>query len=732
MKARSVAASEYGALRHALARAAWMIVAALSVGCVIFSIPIEFARLEALCSDGCPLGLSGGFFAAFLVAVKLVLATVSFAVGAVIFWRRSDDRMALFAALVLVTLGVAVLAESPDALKEDPTAIDMAFLFVSYLHNTSIVLLFYLFPDGRFVPRWTRALAVAVVVLQAEEFILPDSLFPNIPGGVNSALVLGFLASIVYAQVFRYRRVSGPVQRRQTKWVVFGITATVAGTQGVEILLPPLSSQTLLAMAGYTAFYLSVLFIPLSIGIAVLRYRLFDIDIIINRTLVYGVLTACVVVLYALVVGGLGTLLQTPENFGVSLLAVGLVAVLFAPLRGRLQRGVNRLMYGDRDEPYAILSRLGQRLEATLAPGAVLPAVVRTVAEALKLPYAAIELDQEGALETVAAVGEPVEGSVRLPLVYGGQTVGRLVLGPRIGEDAFSRADTSLLEDLAHQIGVAAHAARLTDDLQRSRERLVTAREEERRRIRRDLHDGLGPALSSAMLKLGAARRMLPSGSPADDLLVEVRDDVRATVADVRRLVYDLRPPALDQLGLITAIRDYGERCGDSDEPDGEPGPSVTVEAPEALPPLPAAVEVAAYRIAHEALTNAARHARARSRRVRLALEGAPERPELVLEISDDGVGLPAELRAGVGFSSMRERAEELGGTLSVESPSGGGVRVLAKLPLKAAGDGLQASGKSIGPVAAARRRQTRNPGGETGESKTTTVHENEDVKHGA
>jgi signal transduction histidine kinase len=180
------------------------------------------------------------------------------------------------------------------------------------------------------------------------------------------------------------------------------------------------------------------------------------------------------------------------------------------------------------------------------------------------------------------------------------------------------------------------------------------------------------------MLKLGAARRQLPSGSPAEDLIVEVRDDMRATVADVRGLVYDLRPPALDQLGLVPAIHDYAEQCASEDED----GMRVTVDAPERVPPLPAAVEVAAYYIVREALTNTARHARARSCRIHLALQDGPESVELRLKITDDGVGLPDERHLGVGLSSMRERAEELGGKFSVESSPGGGVRVVACLPV--------------------------------------------------
>jgi signal transduction histidine kinase len=390
------------------------------------------------------------------------------------------------------------------------------------------------------------------------------------------------------------------------------------------------------------------------------------------------VLTVCIVGTYVIIVGYLGALFRTGGDLAISLVATGIVAVLFAPLRDRLQRGVNRLMYGERDDPYAVLSRLGQRLEATLEPHAMLPAVAESVAHALKLPHVAIELKRGEEYETAAEYGWPAGEPLRLPLVYGTETVGRIVLSPRAPGESFGPADRRLLDDLARQAGVAAHAVRLTNDLQRSRERLVTAREEERRRLRRNLHDGLGPALSSAMLKLGAARRLLPPDSLVDDLIVEVRDDMRATIADVRGLVYDLRPPALDQLGLELAIRDYAEQCA-SEDVDGM---HVTVDAPEQLSPLPAAVEVAVYQIAREALTNAARHARARSCRVHLALQDGPERVELRLEITDDGVGLPDERHLGVGLSSMRERAEELGGKFSVESPPEGGTRVVARLPV--------------------------------------------------
>jgi signal transduction histidine kinase len=338
-------------------------------------------------------------------------------------------------------------------------------------------------------------------------------------------------------------------------------------------------------------------------------------------------------------------------------------------------------MYGDRDDPYSALSRLGQRLQAALAPKAVLPGVVEAVAQALRLPYAALELELGGAFELAATYGRPSGGEpLRLPLVHRGETIGRLVLAPRAPGERFGRADLRLLEDLARQVAVAADAVRLTAELQRSRERLVTAREEERRRIRRDLHDGLGPTLAAVALKLEAARNLFGSDPVAgEELLDELRRETQAAIADIRRLVYELRPPALDELGLVAALREQAAQLG------SRPGEQVTangllvsVEAPHELPPLPAAVEVAAYRIAVEALTNVVRHADARACKVRLTLDGGLE-----VEVSDDGKGITAHSRKGVGLNSMRERAAELGGSCTVDSGPGRGTLVRARLPLE-------------------------------------------------
>jgi signal transduction histidine kinase len=674
-----------------IARATWVALLALNLWVFVASAPARFAH-----------GQTGDFTSE--VALLLVYA----AIAVVLFWRKSDDRMAVFASIFLVTWG-ATASPTWDALESHP-AWFLPVRFLRTLGPTLLLIFLYLFPDGRFIPRWTRALAVVVVGLTvATQLFGPLTL----PDPFSFLLWIGFLGSGVVAQIYRYRRVSGPAQRQQTKWVVFGVTAMSLGLLGAALpgaIFPSLNQsgdqQGLYELISGLIAVFSLLLFPLSIGIAILHYRLWDIDIIINRTLVYGALSASIAGIYVLVVGALGALFQARGDLAISLIATALVALLFQPLRERLQRGVNRLMYGERDDPYAVLARLGQRLEVTLASDAVLPTIVETVAQALKLPYVAIafRVDErrtmnpglsgnEGderwthddvspfvlppsaaAFKVVASSGIPVLNSLCMQLVYQNEMVGQLLLAPRASNEAFSLADRRLLEDLARQAGIAVHAVRLTRDLQQSRERLVTTREEERRRLRRDLHDGLGPTLAGFTLKVAAIRNLLTRDqAAADGLLAELGGEIEAAVGDIRRLVYDLRPPALDEFGLTGAIRaravQYSANTTD--------GLQVRVEAPSELPPLPAAVEVAAYRIIQEALANVVRHAKARTCVVRLAVDDM-----LRLEIRDDGIGLATEHHLGVGQLSMRERARELGGICVVEPISAGGTCVRACLPL--------------------------------------------------
>ena len=572
----------------------------------------------------------------------------------------------------------------------------------------SLVYLLMVFPDGKiFPPRWrlwvllfasAKVLGAILEVmsiqpgarifnstLTSNPFFLPalaqyqNGLTATV-GAVGPLILIGVMMGVA-SLVLRYRSSSRRVQQ-QIKWLLWWAVIFVLMMPLYYLILfgiPIGNAQITVLIPLLLYFNLGVLLIA-AIGIAILRYRLFDIDLILNRTLVYGTLIGIVISAYVLIVGLISKQFQSSQSPIIAILATGLVALLFNPLRQRLQRGVNHLLYGKRDDPYAVLSRLGQRLDAAYAPESILSTIVETVAQTLKLPHVAITLHQGGEFNIAAQFGSSKNEPITLPLIYQGEPVGELILAPRAPGEHFTAAERQLLEDLARQAGVAAHAVRLTADLQRSRERLVSAREEERRRLRRDLHDGLGPQLASLVLKLETARNRMADDPQAAALLTDLSMRTQEAVADIRRLVYGLRPPALDELGLVMALREGATQY----DQQGSNGLNITFDMPDRLPPLPAAVEVAAYRIAQEALTNVVRHAGARTCFVRLRLDESVG--ILCLEVQDDGKGLSIPRRVGIGLSSMRERAEELGGTLTITSLSTGGTSVLARLPCQVNG----------------------------------------------
>ncbi|HEY8869294.1 MAG TPA: GAF domain-containing sensor histidine kinase [Candidatus Limnocylindrales bacterium] len=477
-----------------------------------------------------------------------------------------------------------------------------------------------------------------------------------------------------------------PAVREQIRWAAVGGAGSAVAS--LVLLLGP-QLVTGRPIVPWSAVGLLALPLPLGLAASILRYRLFDIDVAINRTLVYGGATVALVAIYAASVSILGTFLRQEGGFPASLLATGLAAVVALPIRDQLQRTVNRLMYGDRDDPYRAMTRLGQRLEATLDPIEAPQVIVRTVAESMRVPWVALRLGPEGNARMIAHGRRPPGKPIEVPLAYGAEVVGALLVAPRSSAEPLSGADRQLLEALARQAGAVVHALTLTLDLIASRERLVAAREEERRRIRRDLHDGLGPTLAAIGMRAEVAADIAgrdPVG--AAQVLGELRLEVQSALADIRRLVDALRPPALDELGLVGALEAQADRLGNE--------PLVDVASSGPMVDLPAAIEVAAYRIAVEAMTNAVRHARAKSCTVRLSeadwdgtdpAAGRIDVPArgLEVEVTDDGRGLPSQPRHGIGLVSMRERAAEVGGSCVIESVAGGGTRVFARLPL----DGL-------------------------------------------
>jgi signal transduction histidine kinase len=403
----------------------------------------------------------------------------------------------------------------------------------------------------------------------------------------------------------------------------------------------------------------------------IIRYGLFAIDVLLSRAVVYVVLTAAALVAYLSAAGLVGA----SSDAGLfPAVVTAVVALLLATGRQRLQRWVDRAMYGQRSDPMAALAALGERLGGAVDDDQVLPAIVEGVRSTLRLPYAEVRL--VGETGPAATSGDRPDHTRSFELDHAGERVGVLEVGVRRGEQMLSPADERLLEAFARQAGVAAHGVRATRELRRSRQRVVLSREEERRRLRRELHDGLGPALAGISLGLEQAEKVRhrdPESTGA--LLAELRNDTTACVDEVRRIVSDLRPPALDQSGLAEALRRHAQLL--TSRSNG--GLTVVVED-GSLPELPPAVEVAAYRIATEAATNVMRHAGAGRCTIALSSSDGPGRAALRLTVSDDGSGTPPE-RSGNGLTTMRERAEELGGTCTVTFRPGHGTTVEAVIP---------------------------------------------------
>ncbi len=551
----------------------------------------------------------------------------------------------------------------------------------TYIDFPIVIPLFFLFPEGRLAARgWrlvfipglavTLALTVAVATFPGPMLESGSPLNPlgwpwlgrllerlgDWPVYVLVGLsLLGILSMLVKAAA-----VVGPARRGI---VLVAIAAAVMTIEvGHEDLWPSFNGEEYVGAAV-------IMLVALAMTLAILRYGLYEIDIVVRRTVVYGGLTLVLGAAYvgavaaASALGGSRTLGAVP--------AAVVVALLFAPVRDRVQRTSDRLLFGDRDDPYSVISNLGERLDAS-DPASVLPTLADTVAQTLRLSYVAIELARHEGLEVVAQRGELRGEPLILPLTYGGEEIGRLSLGPRTPGERFRPGELRLFADIARQAAVAAHAVRLTEALQRSREQLIAAREEERRRLHRDLHDGLGPTLAGISLQIGSARMLLARDlRAADRLLEQLVHETTTAIADVRRLIYALRPPALDELGLVPALRMQAERF---------PGLDVHVLAPDEIESLPAAVEVAVYRIATEALTNVSRHAGASSCTITVGVNG-----HLELEVRDDGTGMARGWIPGIGVASIRERAAELGGTCEFASIAGVGTRVVARLPLPAA-----------------------------------------------
>jgi len=686
-----------------LARIFQVVILCLTAGLFIVSIPVNYGQRSIICkAQPCPpeqlapgskealnqIGLSEDAFVKVTIVLDILVALTYTVCAVVIFVRKPDDLFTIFVTIMLVTFGTGTFT---GALRGFATAYpEMGWLAatIALIGNCSILAFLFVFPNGRFIPRWTAIIFVVYVLFQLPRYYIPDS---PLNLAISSPLLYNVLfttlnVSGLGAQIYRYKRISDFIEKQQTKWVVYGLTIGVGGYMIIRLFSllnhDPNGSGLPVTLAISTLAIFLMLSLPISISISVMRYRLWDINPIINRTLVFGALSASTIAVYVLAVGFFSSYFQHNQaSFIVPFVATGVIAILFEPLRKRLQRGVNRLMYGERDDPATVLTRLSQRLDEAIEPSSILPTLVETVAQTLRLPYAAITLSSESEEpHVIAEFGQPTSELIRLPFTYQTEQMGELLLSPRAQGESFSPADFNLLNIIAQQAGTVVHTFRLTKelshlnaDLQRSREHLVTAQEEERRRLRRDLHDGVGPTLASLSQRLDTAADLVASNPQASvELLKELKGQVKGTVAEIRRLVYALRPPVLDEFGLVSAIREHVAPY------TGPKGIHIEFDVPEPMPPLPAAVEVAAYRIALEAFTNVVQHAQATN----CILTIKVEKDRLFIEVFDDGKGIVTGSHTGVGLSSMRERASELGGECNIDMNMDHGTRVSAHLPI--------------------------------------------------
>ena len=464
----------------------------------------------------------------------------------------------------------------------------------------------------------------------------------------------------------RWFRLRGDLEaRRRIQIVLLGLAAT---------LVIILAGKWAHVPAGSFGFGLVLLLFPAAVAVALTRRNLYELDVALNRGLVAFGSAAVLLGLYLAVAVATAQLTRGDGPL-VALPAAGVVAVAFAPVRTYIQTLVSRTLFGSGDDPQLVLHRLGVRLEASADPEALVAAVVDIAAETLRLPYVALQLITDDVWVVAHERGHPGATSETFDITVGDRLVGRLVAAPRRDACGLSPLDRRTLADLARHSAVAARVVALLTDLRVAQQRLLVAREEERHRIHRDLHDGIGPALVGLTLQLEVAADLAGAGE-LGTLTRRLHAEAARTTDDVRRMVRDLRPGELEELGLPAAVAAAAARLSSPH------APLFDLDTPASLPELNAQVEDAAYKICLEAMTNVIKHSSATRCTIRLSHSPTT----LDLEISDDGRGITPNAATGTGLHSMRERATAVGGQLTLSSGNPSGTIVRACLPHQPSG----------------------------------------------
>ncbi|MBO1755694.1 histidine kinase [Allobranchiibius sp. CTAmp26] len=606
------------------------------------------------------------------------LAVACGLVAALILVRRPRHSVALLFAAVGITAGFGLLC---SGLADAARPAQVGYRWAIWLSEWSwvpgllliVTVLPLVFPEGteqlwqRWLLRAELVLIAAVTVGQALSTPLhsgPHSTIANpvgVPGadiatGVALVGVLGCSIASLVVLILRMVHADQRGRRQLLPLFAAGVVVVVAFS-----IAGPLGTP------GVVLQDACFLLIPAAALLSVLRLRLYDIELAIGRSVTWAALSGVLIGVYVLVVQVASTWLHVHGRLG-SVIATAVIALAFGPVRGLLQRWIGHWLYGDRGDPYAALAHTTQVLSGGADPLGALERAAEDLAYRLRSP--GVRILRNGVLLVGRADGR---AAIAVPLRSGAVEVGRLEISPRAPGETFSRADERLILDLCAPLANAVAAVGLTDELSTSRERLAVAREAERRRVRGELHDDVGPSLAAAALQAQTARRRLQRDDTAgvDDALTVLSTTIAHAASDLRSVIDALGPRALEDVGLADAVRSLA--CCDG-------APRVVVDVEDFDPVLPV-FEVVAYRVISEALTNAHRHAQASAINVRLRVEQSL----LDLAVCDDGIGGAASRPGGLGIHSMQARIEELGGNFSLESTAGLGTAVRARLPIAAA-----------------------------------------------
>jgi signal transduction histidine kinase len=669
------------------------------------------------------LGIGNGSFAGgenVIYLVIVILTAIGYGtVGGLIASRHHRNPIGWLFLSVACGLTLSILAEeyptyglvtSPGSLPATTLLLWLgSWIFTPLLASVPVV--FLLFPTGRVPsPRWRPLLwfIVAATSLAVIGWIVkpsqidPSPAIPSVqnPTGIEAfrgvagvviaiggiSLAIASLASVL-ALFLRFRRARA-TERQQIIWLAY--VALIGAFLFVGTFISGIASPEKGSWVNDTFFLLTIVMItigiPVASGIAILRYRLYDLDVVINKTVVYGALAAFVTLVYVGIVVGVGALVGSRGNLLLSILATAVIALAFQPVRRWASHLANRLVYGKRATPYEVLSEFSSRMGGTYSADEILPRMARILSEGSGASRAEVwlrvgdRLRREAAWPSGARTdpgvvptrGDDLPGlpgiDLAVPVRDHGELLGALAVTPQRGE-TFTPANRKLVEDLASQAGLVLRNVRLIEELRASRQRLVAAQDEERRRLERNIHDGAQQQLVALSVKLRLVETLAGKDpEKAAAMAAQARAETQAALEDVRDLARGIYPPLLADKGLPAALEAQARKAAIP----------VSVE-PDGVGRYPQEAEAAAYFCVLEAIQNVAKYAQASRATIRLAEQNG----DLTFSVEDDGRGFDLTATpSGSGLENMRDRVEALGGSLLVDSAPGRGTTVVGRIPV--------------------------------------------------